>query len=404
MAPPRRSKDCVLEGGKYYLAEALHDTLGLKIRCPSCPGNLREPGFIRDHSGKGGLDGRARRSWTCQLSNSRRNNGPRCSRATCTEYINLAIRQLDQSQFTEVLKQVCQRFPPERDDYAALRGYTNIDTSLSMHPSTPASSLASQDLPQKRKAEEELPVRDKTTRHAQIQGRRETSGTDTSTLQSAVQHLESLLEISKTWEKQHQMLTIFLASSNPPQQTPSSETPSWPSPNLAPERVFSSDATIPCTDPEDELSSSPPNPSSESTKSVKVDLSSSMSAPPSKSTGPVRVYVGAAVFKRSYDSTRPTQAKSSSPPAASSSCPTPPTDIHSSPPIPPVKLSSDPMDRVRDLVHQFQQAKSNPITATAKRRAIRQQARAEGLLASFQSLLKQDLFNPNPERKCSERT
>jgi hypothetical protein len=394
----------LIEGGKFHLAEALFDAFRFKIRCPYCEGNPREAGFIKDQGGKSGAGGQQRRLWACQRSNSRRTTTGRCSRASCTEYINQAILQLDPKQFADVFKRVCQRFPPEQDDYAALQGYANLDISLSMDPSTPASSLVSQALPRKRKAEEELPVRNKTTRYAQIQERRESSDPASSTLQSTLQHLDSLLEMSKTWQEQHKMLTIFLTSSSSPQPMPSSETPSWSSLSLASERIFSSDATIPCTYPEDELSSSPPNPPSDSTKSVKTDLSSSRPEPPSKSTGPVRVYVGAAVLKRSCDSTPPRQAKSSSPPPASSSGPTLPTDIHSSPPVLPVQPSSNPMDRVRALVQQFKQARSNPITATEQRRAIRQQARAEGLLACFQSLLKQDSSTPNPELKCSERT
>jgi hypothetical protein len=101
------------------------------------------------------------------------------------------------------------------------------------------------------------------------------------------------------------------------------------------------------------------------------------------------------VLKRSHDSTSATQPQSSSPPPAS--------DIDSSPVIPPVKLSSDPMDRVRALVQRFKQARSNPATATEQRRTIRQQARAEGLHVSFQSLLKQDVSTSNPKLKCFER-
>jgi len=379
MTPSHPSKGFVLEGGKYHLAEALHNAFKLRIRCPSCEGNLREPGFIRDQSGKSGLNGQQRRAWACQRSNSRSNKGPNCRRATCTKYINLAIQQLDKGQFADVLEQVCQKFPPEQEEYAALQGYCNSDISPSM-----TSSLPSQNLPSKRKAEEELPVREKKARHAQIQERQESSGPDMSSLQSTLQHLESMIEMSETWQKQLRMLTIFLTSSSPPQPTPSSETPSWSSPGLAPKHIFSSDATIPCTYPEDELSSSTPNPSSDSTKLVKVDLSSLMTEPPLKSTSPLKVYVGAAVFKRSYD-------------------PTPPTDIHSSPPIPPAKLSSDPMDRVRALVQRFKQARVDPRTATDKRRAIRREARAEGLLASFQSLLKQGdpPSDPISELKCS---
>lgn len=395
MALPHPPKDFVLEGGKYHLAEALFNAFKFKIRCPHCVGNPREAGFIKDQGGKGGPDGQRRRLWTCQRSNSRRATIGRCSRASCTEYIDLAIQQLQPTQFTELLDGVCQRFPPERDEYAALQGYANLDPGVSTSPSTPVSSLLSQTLSRKRKAEEELLGPEKTTRHAQIQERRESSGPDSSTLQSTLQHLESLLEMSKTWQEQHKMLTIFLTSSSPPQPTPSSQTPSWSSPSLAPERVFSSDATVPCTYPEDELSSSPLSPSSDATKSVKGEPSSSIPERPSKCAGPVRAYVGAAVLERSHDSTPATHLQSSSPPPA--------TDIDASPVIPPVKLSSDPMDRVRALVQRFQQAGSHPATATQQRRTIRQQARAEGLHTSFQSLLKQDVSTLNPKLKCFER-
>ncbi|KUJ06206.1 uncharacterized protein LY89DRAFT_678976 [Mollisia scopiformis] len=270
----------------------------------------------------------------------------------------------------------------EQEEYAALQGYCNLGTTHT----TPASSLGSQTLPRKRKADEELPFLDKTTRHSQAQERRESSGPNTSSLQSTLQHLESMIEMSKTWQEQHRMLTIFLTSSSPPQPTPSCETPSWSSPSLAPKHIFSSDASIPCTYPEDELSSSPPNPSSDSTKPINVDLSSSMPKPEpqSKSTSPVKVYVRSAVFKRSYD-------------------PAPPTDIPSSSPVsPPPDRPFDPINRARELVQQFKQARADPATATEKRRAIRQQARTDGVYSNFQALLNQSA--PNPELKCSERT
>ena len=410
MAPSRRSKDFVLEGGKYPLAEALHDAFRFKIRCPDCVGNPLKPGFNKDEAGKRGKDGQPRRQWACQYSNTRSTSIAKCGRVTCTEYIELARKQLGQTQFAGVLQRVCQRFPPEREEYAALQGYSSTDISQSTTHATPASSLVSQNLPRKRKAEEELPFLDKTTRHSQIQERQESRGSDTSSLQSTLQHLESMIEMSKTWQEQHRMLTIFLASSSPPQPTPSSETPSWSSPNLAPKHIYPSDATIPCTYPEEDgLSSSPPNPSSDPTKQVKEDLSSSIPEPPSKSTSPLKVYVRGVVFKRSYDPTPPPEVESRSPTHESSnpsSHPTPLADIHSSPPIPPVKLSSYPMDRVRALVQRFKQARNNPTTATEQRRAIRQQARAEGLLASFQALLKQGdpPSDPISELKCSERT
>lgn len=40
------------EGGKFHLAEALFNACKFKIRCPDCPGNLIQPGFIKDVAGK----------------------------------------------------------------------------------------------------------------------------------------------------------------------------------------------------------------------------------------------------------------------------------------------------------------------------------------------------------------
>jgi hypothetical protein len=377
----------VLEGGKFHFAEALFNSFKFKIRCPYCIGNHLKPGFIKDEAGKGGKDGQSRRMWRCQRSNSRTATGP-CSRATCTEYISLARKQLDQTQFAEVLERVCQSFPPEQAEFAALQGYSNLESSLPTTTlTTSTSSLASQTLPKKRKAEEELPFLDKTARHSQTQKRQESTESDTASLQSTLQHLESMIEMSKTWQEQHRMLTIFLTSSSPPQPTPSSQTPSWSSPSLAPKRMFSSDATIPCTYPDDELSSSPPNPSSDPAQLAKVDSSCLMPDPPSKSTSPVKVYVSAAVFKRSYD-------------------PVLPTDIQSSSPIPPPpNCSSNPISRARELVQQFKQARADPATATEKRRAIRQQAKTDGVYSNFQALLNQGHHSTStPELKCSERT
>jgi hypothetical protein len=39
---------------------------------------------------------------------------------SCTEYIDLARKQLDDTQFNDVLQRVCQKFPPEQEDYATL--------------------------------------------------------------------------------------------------------------------------------------------------------------------------------------------------------------------------------------------------------------------------------------------
>jgi hypothetical protein len=127
---------------------------------------------------------------------------------------------------------------------------------------------------------------------------------------------------------------------------------------------------------------------------VEADVSSSIPEPKpqSKSASPVKVYISSAVFKRSYD-------------------PVPPTDeIQSHSPIPPLRNGSfDRANRARDLVQRFKQARADPATATEKRRAIRQQARTDGVYSNFQALLNQggSTFHhsaPSPELKCSERT
>lgn len=373
----------VIEGGKFHFAEALFNSFKFKIRCPHCIGNHLKPGFIKDEAGKGGKDGQSRRMWRCQRSNSRTATGS-CSRATCTEYISLAKKHLDQTQFADVLQRVCQSFPPERAEFASLQGYSNPESSLPATLTTPTSNLASQTLPKKRKAEEDLPFLDKTTRHSQAQNRQESTESDPASLQATLQHLESMLEMSKTWQEQHRMITIFLASSSPPQPTPSSQTPSWSSPSLVPKRMFSSEATIPCTYPDEELSSSPPTASSDPAQLAKGDSSCGLPDPPSKSTSPVKVYVSAAMFKRAYD-------------------PVPPTDTQSSSPIPPPPNGL--LNRARELVQQFKQARADPATATERRRAIRQQAKTDGVYSNFQALLNQG-HNPTstPELKCSERT
>lgn len=146
------------------------------------------------------------------------------------------------------------------------------------------------------------------------------------------------------------MLLIFLnSSSSPPQPTPSCATLPWSSPGLAPLPVPSSDndilecrfpldATIPCSYQEEALSSSPLEPSSDPT---------------------------------------PSSVQSSSP-----------------------RASSDPDSRASELVQQFNHARSQP-NATAKRKAIRDKAKALGLHRIFQQLLQQK--DPLPEPKCSDR-
>jgi hypothetical protein len=390
----------VIEGGKFHLAEALFDAFKFKVRCLRCVGNLRKQGFIKEQAGKRGPNGERRRYWGCQYSSSSANSA-NCSRISCTEYISQARQQLKDDEFRGILEQVCQRFQPHQDQYRALQAYASQDTEsqANLYATSCKPVSSPQTLPQKRKAEDEPPVPNKAARHTQVLKGKESSASDSLSLQSTLQHLASLLEMSKTWQKQHEMLTIFLASSSPPQPTPSSQTPSWPSPTLAPKHSFSSDATIPCTYPEDELSSSSLNPPPEPTEPVQEDPSSSIYEPPSASTSrasPLKVYVGAAVLNPAAQ----TKVDSASP-----SYTIPPTEFQSSPPA--QNRSFDPIQRVKVLVQRFKQARMDPATATEKRRGIRQQAKAEGVLPAFQALLKQEdptLPPPHhPELKRSER-
>jgi hypothetical protein len=207
-----------------------------------------------------------------------------------------------------------------------------------------------------------------------------------------------MIEMSKTWQKQHEMLTIFLSSSSPTQLTPSSATPSMPSPTLAPEREFPSDATIPCTYPDDELTSSA-HPASDpcaqqSPKTARADPSSSLTEPtsklPRKKKDIVRVYVSGAAFYRAKaddESDLGSHPDHSINPPENSARSTPRTETPST---------------AMALVHAFQKAQGSPET----RRQIRQQARDTQVYPEFQALLSQPktpLSRRPTELKCSDR-
>ena len=401
---PSSPSKYVAEGGKFHLAEALFNAFRYKIRCPSCAGNPAQPGFIKDEGGKGGKQGQKRRQWKCQRSNARSAKS-QCGRASCTEYIDLARQQLDHAQFDNVLQRVCQKFPPEQEDYATLQGYFNSSPGQSDTPSIPeprpvfpaifkpqGALATTPDLPRppsskKRKAEEELPFRDKTAGHSQARQRREQS--DTSHLRDTLQHLKELVKISKTWEDDYRKLSLFLASSSPPQRTPSCTAPSWSSPSLDLPSVFSSDglpsdATIPNTYPEDSLSSSPPPepPSSP----AKYDLSSSIPEQPPRPSSPLTVYVTGASVPPMFGTILPTPAKPSPSPSSSAQ----PSSARTLP---------DPVGRAKELAQQFLDARLDATTLSMNRRAIRNLARAEGVYVNFQRFL-----NQPTELKRSDRT
>lgn len=418
---PSPSRPCATESGRYHLAQALFDAFKYKIRCLKCKGNPTEPGFVTDNAGNADKDGRPRRYWKCQRSNSQKAKN-KCGRVSCAVYIDLAREQLEPAQFAELLRSVCQRYPPEKDEHAALHGYLNAVSTQEAalpdpapHPAfaallkkpvakpppvTPKPNPACSTLPQKRKAHEELPSRSKAANHTQAQQRRESDAPDVHRLWDMSQHLEELIkmaeEMVKVWKGQGRVLRLFLTSSSLPQPTPSCTTPSWSSPSLAPPDVFSSDgipdggilsdATIPCTFPDEPLSSSP-------TKHSATGREPSSSNP--SHTSPVHVYLSGM-----------SQGGLHHPPVLESSSPTPASSTSSTHPTPSTSRSRsetcpDPASRVRELVQQFNDARGHP-DATAKRRAIRDQAKEERLHKPFQQLLQQK--DPLPELKCSDRT
>ena len=397
----------VEERGRFYLAEALFAAFKFQIRCPHCPGNTLKPGFIKDTAGKGGREGQARRQWTCQRSNSK-TNLTRCPRASCTEYIDLARGQLQPRQFQDVLERVCQRLQPEQEEYQVLNAYTNPTgtpvahrgvSSSSHDPSTAAEPSDSHDpssaepsphrdsslpsAPRKRKAEEELPPLHKAARHAQVQRRQQATGIDATLAESfhtAHRCLQYMVEISKTWQEQYEMMSIFLATSSP-RPTPSSTMPPRSSPTQLPRHVPSSYSTVPCTYPDEEVSSLSLDPSLEGTRRV-TEPSSSTSA--SSNPGPLRADVRAAVPSSSAESTKSPQSQLDS------------------------DHLFDPLKRAKGLVDLFHRIKNEPGDPTQRRKAIRRQAREEGIQGEFQKLLYLGSRDPPttptaPELKCSDR-
>ena len=196
--------------------------------------------------------------------------------------------------------------------------------------------------------------------------------------------LEKLIEMSKIWQEQHKLLSLFLSCSSPARATPSASTPSLPSPKLQPERHFPSDGTIPCTYPSEGLSSSPlprdpasrrqPAPStftwSDTTiappspvhRATPLDLSSSISEPASEKPSTLRVYV---------------KGTSLTPPPGQGT------------------------SRARELYRAFQTAKESPSTVKEVRAEIRKQARDADVYLEFQALLSQPRlpFTPIPANR-----
>lgn len=139
-----------VEGGKLHLAEALFERHRFKIRCPHCPGTLGKPGFNKDSAGKPDPSGLSRRQWSCNRSNSRdvRRSGQKaCPRTTVSEFILLAQKALDPSDFSATVDHVCSRYPPSEERYLGLQVYSVTHQApvlrLTEHASSSSSSWSS---------------------------------------------------------------------------------------------------------------------------------------------------------------------------------------------------------------------------------------------------------------------
>lgn len=412
------------EGGKLYLAEALFDRFKLEIRCPRCLGNPSRPGFIKDEAGKG-ADGRPRRQWACQRSNSR-SSLSYCPRVSCTEYIELARQQVDQDDFNNTLQHTCQNLS-DLDFVATLKAYLIYNRPLASTTSTPQSQTQAMSSTQskKRKAKEELLVFDKSARHSMVQERQGTKGPidDLQHLPAALGQLKALIEMSKTWQEQHDKLSLFLASSpyRPPLPTemPSSSLPdmglqvaslssSLPSPNAAQPKALPSDATIPCTSSPG-LSAGSPSMLSHDTLQKAEPLSDTRipstcvevnSSSPLPLKGPVNLL--------------PSTTRQN----LSSAVQRYPTSIRV-PVLPKMHTFStatgDKDKQAKELVDSFRQTSSDTEDGRKKRAEIRKQAKDSGLQSLFNSLLNSStrvrsqfskpprFLPPRPELKCSDR-
>lgn len=322
-----------------------------------------------------------------------------CPRATCTVYILLAIAQLSQAQFTTVRDGIVREYATRSHDgaFVSLQAYADdliyppkgADMPASTYPHSTSLNLSRM----KRKASEELPVRDKNARFSPDQT---SEGSTAASLQLTLSQLEEMIKISDVWRKQHKMLSVFLTASSPAQPPRWSTAPSFPSPNRDLGSSLPSDTTIPCTFPDDDATSSFPDSdpgdskrpmaSSSIIPSPKTDpsnISSSISEPisqlSSKDQHGVRVRTLGTVYDRGKGLSA-LQARST----------------------PHNQKSS----KARALSQSFQEAGLDPETATETRRQIRQQARDAGMHAEFQAFLSQPKIASRRkplELKCSDQ-
>ena len=423
--PPSPTSKFAQEGGKLYLAEALFDRFKLEIRCPRCPGNPSRPGFIKDEAGKG-ADGRPRRQWACQRSNSR-SSLSYCPRVSCTEYIELARQQVDQDDFNNTLQHTCQNVS-NLDFVATLKAYLIYNPPPASLTSTPQSQTQamSSTQPKKRKAKEELPTLDKSARHSMVQERQGAKGAidDLQHLPAVLGQLKVLIEMSKTWQEQHNKLSLFLASSpyRPPLPTemPSSSLPdigllssSLPLPNVSQPKAFPSDATILCTSSPG-LSAGAPSvllhdilqeaePLSD-TRIPSTCVEGKGSSPPQPSPPPLKGPVDLLPSTTRQNLSSAVQRF--------------PTSIRV-PVLPKMHTfftaTGDKDKQAKELVDSFRQTLPDTEDGRKKRAEIRKQAKDSGLQSLFNSLLNSStrvrsqftkpprFLPPRPELKCSDR-
>jgi hypothetical protein len=361
------------ESGLGPFAEALHNAFRYKIRCPTCPGNPQQPGHNRDTAGKTNASGKRKRYWACQLSNATHWDGPKCSKIGCSDYIFQAQQQLTDDQFASALAQVVERGPPEDEDFEQLQYYMEAEQRRPASSDNPPRERTSSNPFKKRKASQELPVPE-----------RAQPNTDrTASLQWSLEHLKAMIEMSKTWQQQYELLTIFLAPSSPARPPPSTGTPApRPSPQLFPKPDFPSDISIPCTYPDEDLVSSlaaDRAPSATSTPTVALSTSSEMilktplrapqplspgvepssAQPPRLRKGVVRIHVAGG----------PSKARARKPQRED--------------------MPDDPAGTAHALIRKFKAAANDPETAKEVRRQVRQEAKDLNIATLFQFYLHQ---------------
>jgi hypothetical protein len=243
----------------------------------------------------------------------------------------------------------------------------------------------------------------------------------------ALQQLKALIEMSKTWQEQHDALLLFLASSplrpTLPTEMPSSSLPDPglqvpplssppPLPNAAQRRALLSDATIPCTSSPG-LSAGTPSVTSLNTAQEAVLLSdTTIPCTYSEGNGSPSPLPSLPPLEEPVDLLPSTTMQTLCPilrrlPTAIKTPALPRMHAFSS-------LTSGKDRRAKELVDNFCQTSPQTDDGRRKRAEIRKQAKEEGLHSLFNSLLnshtlvrsqfaKPPRFIPPPELRRSER-